>query len=60
VPWQTIVVCEPCYKVRHDTDDQLVDRPTRFREHTERCHDCGGEGANIPIRAQVTTHMKEE
>jgi hypothetical protein len=60
VTWQTIVVCGACYRVRHDTDDQLVDRPVRLREHTELCHDCGGEGADIPIRANTTTHNEKE
>lgn len=59
--WQTIVVCTACYQVRQDTDDMLIDRPVRFREHKERCHDCGSHDADIPIRANITTtHKKEE
>jgi hypothetical protein len=59
MPWQTIVVCSDCYDHRRDTDEQLIDRPVRLKEK-DRCHDCGSENANIPIRVATTTHKKEE
>jgi hypothetical protein len=33
---------------------ELVDHPVRMRaEFVENCHDCGSEGADIPIRADI-------
>jgi hypothetical protein len=51
--WRTIMVCGECYGIRRDTDDQLIDRPSRWLGDPEICHDCGSPGADIPIRANV-------
>lgn len=59
--WQTIMVCRECYGIRRDEDDQLIDRPAIWLGDPEICHDCGGAGADIPIRANViTTHNQKE
>ena len=41
-------------------DDQLVDRPVHMRGATELCHDCGGDGADIPIRANINNNPQQE